>query len=114
MGRNFIGKVPTRQVVIVSGGSRGLGLAIVQRLLQSGRMVAAFSRSRSEQIDRLLADDRFRESLKFRQVDAANSAELVTFVKYVEREFGRIDALKAYQMALPQSGLYLPLILQSP
>ena len=42
-----------RRVAIVSGGSRGLGEAIVADLLQSGAIVAAFSRSSTPWIEAL-------------------------------------------------------------
>jgi NAD(P)-dependent dehydrogenase (short-subunit alcohol dehydrogenase family) len=40
---------------IISGGSRGLGLAIVERLLERGDEVATFSRSGSAALDALAA-----------------------------------------------------------
>ena len=44
-----------RQVVLVSGGSRGLGLAVVEALLGQGHKVATFSRRATADTERLSA-----------------------------------------------------------
>ena len=44
--------VDTR-VALVSGASRGLGLAVAERLLADGWSVGTFSRSRSDELDRV-------------------------------------------------------------
>ena len=44
-----------QKVVVVSGGSRGLGLAIVQHLLAKGVRVATFSRTRTRPLDELVS-----------------------------------------------------------
>jgi 3-oxoacyl-[acyl-carrier protein] reductase len=46
-----------RQVVLVSGGSRGLGLAVVEALLAQGHKVATFSRQGTVDIERLSAEN---------------------------------------------------------
>ncbi len=45
--------VPPSSVVLVSGGSRGLGLAIVTDLLDSGLKVAAFARTVTPELAKL-------------------------------------------------------------
>ena len=45
--------------VIVTGGSRGLGLALVEGLLQDGYRVATCSRSCSDGIEQLNQDKRY-------------------------------------------------------
>lgn len=74
---------------VISGGSRGLGLAVVERLLERGDSVATFSRSGSAALDSLLAahPDRFHAE----QVDAAGPDALRDFVDRVAGRFGRID-----------------------
>ncbi|MFK7978136.1 MAG: 3-oxoacyl-ACP reductase FabG [Halioglobus sp.] len=49
------------KVVLVSGGSKGLGASLVESFLNKGYKVATFSRSSTEKIDRWTADypDRF-------------------------------------------------------
>ena len=74
---------------IVSGGSRGLGLALVERLLARGDNVATFSRSGSARLEQLEADHPTR--LHAELADAANSTELQRFVAATVGRFGRID-----------------------
>ena len=74
---------------IISGGSRGLGLAIVERLLDRGDCVATFSRSGSAALAALA--DRHPERLHAEQVDAADSDAVRAFVSRAADRFGRVD-----------------------
>lgn len=74
---------------IVSGGSRGLGLAIVRRLLDRGDRVATFSRSGSESLSEL--ESTFPGRIHHERFDAADSAAVRRFVGRVVVRFGRID-----------------------
>lgn len=76
-------------VSIVSGGSRGLGLAVVERLLARGDRVATFSRQGSASLDELQA--RAPEHLFATRVDAADPAAVTAFVTATVERFGRID-----------------------
>jgi len=74
---------------LVSGGSRGLGLAIVERLLERGDEVATFSRSGSESLDRL--GERHGHRLVAERLDASDAEAVRGFVARVGERFGRID-----------------------
>ena len=74
---------------IVSGGSRGLGLAVVERLLARGDSVATFSRSGSEALAALAAKHPGR--LLIESLDAADGAAVRGFVDRVAAAFGSID-----------------------
>lgn len=74
---------------VLSGGSRGLGLAVVERLLERGDRVATFSRSGSAALSSL--SDRHPERLHAEQVDAADSDAVRGFVSRVSSRFGGID-----------------------
>jgi 3-oxoacyl-[acyl-carrier protein] reductase len=74
---------------IVSGGSRGLGLAVVERLLDRGDRVATFSRSGSARLDSLAAAHPGR--LHAERLDAADPTAIRDFGDRVVAEFGRID-----------------------
>lgn len=76
-------------VAVVSGGSRGLGRAVVERLLGEGWRVATCSRSRNEFIESVEAGDR----TYWRPVDLADPVRLREFVTEVVDHFGRVDAL---------------------
>jgi 3-oxoacyl-[acyl-carrier protein] reductase len=74
---------------LVSGGSRGLGLAIVERLLERGNRVATFSRSGSESLAALAAKHPGR--LLIESLDAADASALRGFVERAAATFGSID-----------------------
>ena len=74
---------------IISGGSRGLGLALVERLLDRGDRVATFSRSGSGRLAELAAAHPDR--LHAEQVDAADADALRGFVGRVVERFGGVD-----------------------
>jgi 3-oxoacyl-[acyl-carrier protein] reductase len=78
-------------VVLLSGGSRGLGLHLAEHLLAGGHTVATFARSATEATARLEAEHgpRFR----FRALDGRDQAGLTAYVAEVAAAAGRIDAL---------------------
>jgi 3-oxoacyl-[acyl-carrier protein] reductase len=82
---------PTGGVVIVSGGSRGLGLDVARVFLESGWRVATFSRSSSEGIEALakLGGDRFY----WQALNVAEGAALARFAGKVGRTWGGVDVL---------------------
>jgi 3-oxoacyl-[acyl-carrier protein] reductase len=80
-------------VVIVSGGSRGLGRVLVESLIRDGFRVATFSRAKTPFIEQ--CEKTHPERFSWAQVDAASGDELRAFARGVARHFGRIDALVA-------------------
>jgi 3-oxoacyl-[acyl-carrier protein] reductase len=81
--------VSSGTVSIVSGGSRGLGLAIVEALLDRGDRVATFSRSGSPALD--ARSGSHGDRLVAERLDAADPDALRRFVSSVVERFGRID-----------------------
>jgi 3-oxoacyl-[acyl-carrier protein] reductase len=81
------------QVVVVSGGSRGLGQAIVGHLLERGDAVATFSRSRTPFVDSVEDDPDRRDRFLFSEVEIAQPDPVRDFVRATVKRFGRIDAL---------------------
>jgi 3-oxoacyl-[acyl-carrier protein] reductase len=92
----------TSPVSVVSGGSRGLGLAIVEALLVRGDRVATFSRSGSAALDTLAAAHPGR--LHVARLDAADLEAIRVFVADVAAAFGRIDHCVA-NAAVAQEGV---------
>ena len=80
-------------VVVVSGGSRGLGGAVVERLLEVGHCVATFSRSATPLIEKCAHDAALADRFFHRSIDAADPAALRSFVQRAHAKFGRVDAL---------------------
>ncbi|MBL6713022.1 MAG: SDR family oxidoreductase [Pirellulales bacterium] len=75
-------------VSLISGGSRGLGLATVQRLLERGDQVATFSRSGSPALTSLA--EQFPDRLYTGCLDASKNDKLRQFVAQVTERFGGI------------------------
>lgn len=80
-------------VVVISGGSRGLGRALVERCLAAGSIVATFSRSSTPFIEQCLARDPDRQTFFWEAIDGTDEACLKTFVTDVAQRYGRLDAL---------------------
>lgn len=78
-------------VVVLSGGSRGLGLGFAQHLLARGDVVATFARTRTEGVDALEAEH--GERFVFRELDVTDADAVHGFVRQIARSHGRVDAL---------------------
>ncbi len=79
------------RVVLISGGSRGLGRELVEQLLGDGWRVATFSRSANEFVTDAIA--RHPDSFFWASVDLNDTAGVRTFAKQAIRHFGRVDLL---------------------
>ena len=73
----------TRGTAVVSGGSRGLGLAIIEYLAAAGWRVITFSRHRSTGLDTI--SSRYEGGVVWRCVDAADRAAVDEFCKYIKK-----------------------------
>lgn len=79
------------QGIIVSGGSRGLGLHLVERLLEQGNRVATFARSHTETMDRLSTTH--PDTFHFEELDATDAPGIARLVANVADKFGRIHSV---------------------
>jgi 3-oxoacyl-[acyl-carrier protein] reductase len=75
--------------VLVSGGSRGLGQALVAGLLDSGYRVSTFSRNPTEFVERLADDSRFF----YEPADVCDSRALAAFVRSAQQRLGPLYGL---------------------
>jgi 3-oxoacyl-[acyl-carrier protein] reductase len=86
--------VSTRPVALVSGGSRGIGRAVVTRLAEDGWDVAFCYRSRVEAANEVVkAASEAGARVVSAEVDVADSAQARDFVKSAEAELGRLSAV---------------------
>lgn len=67
--------------VIVTGGSRGLGAAMVEGLLEDGYLVSTCSRRKSERIEQLLADERYGRRLFWAPCEVGEADQVDRFVR---------------------------------
>ena len=81
-----MGTESTKKVAIVTGGSRGIGRAIVDELLASGHHVVVADIN----IDGLSADG---QALTFEKLDVTNAEACNALLEKVVKELGSIDAL---------------------
>ena len=75
----------TEKHIIISGGSRGLGQALVSGLLEADYRVSTFSRSATDFTREKSSHERFH----FEQADVSNASQTETFVKSAVEKFGR-------------------------
>ena len=78
--------------VLVTGGSRGIGLAIAERLVDAGFNVIAVARRESDEL-RAAIDAAKQGNLHFRPCDLSAIDALPAFVKSLRDEFGPIYGL---------------------
>ena len=79
------------KVALITGGSRGIGEAIVRVFVEQGAKVAFTYRSSSTKADAIVAD--LGENAKAYQSDASSYEQSEALIKQVLEDFGRIDIL---------------------
>ena len=82
----------TRNVVLVTGGSRGLGAELVSGFLARRYAVATLSRTKTAFIEQMLQGPRKKEFC-WSAMDARDGEALRGYVMKVAERFGRIDVL---------------------
>ncbi|MFT5833222.1 MAG: 3-oxoacyl-[acyl-carrier protein] reductase [Cognaticolwellia sp.] len=84
----------TGKVVIVTGGSRGIGESIVRKMVENGASVAFTYRSSSAQSDAIVAAlSANGANIKAYQSDAGSFESAAQLVKDVMADFGQIDVV---------------------
>ncbi len=79
---------------IITGGSKGLGLQVTEKLLQQGFSVTVNYRSDEHAIARLVDRwDAYKERLQFVRGDVAKPQDIIELVRQASERFGRIDIL---------------------
>jgi len=82
------------KVVIITGGSRGIGKAIAERFAQEGCNLMLASRTKSE-LEKTAESikNQFSVNVSICQTDIGNENEVVAMVQETITEFGKIDIL---------------------
>jgi 3-oxoacyl-[acyl-carrier protein] reductase len=81
------------QVALVTGGSKGLGVGIVEAYLSAGYCVETCSRSSTDQVRAWENDPEYKERFHFATADVSKKEEAERFVKDAAKRWGRIDVL---------------------
>lgn len=81
------------RIVVITGGSRGLGAGIVDSFLAAGDTVATCSRSGTDRTETWAADPALEGRFMFEPVDIVDGDACARFVETVVQRFGRIDVL---------------------
>ncbi len=79
------------KAVLLTGGSRGLGLAISRQLLNDGFLVIATARSKSADFEAMLQEH--PEQLNFEPFDLACVEKIQEFCSSLQRRYGRFYGL---------------------
>jgi len=82
-----------KKVLIVSGGSKGLGKRIVEDFLERNYVVATFSRSETDFIRACKRKHMSSNDFEWGMLDVMDFKALKTFVFMVYKKYGRIDCL---------------------
>ncbi len=90
-----LGKAPASRTVLVTGGSRGLGLAIARKLASSGDRVIAVARSKSKDVTAAIAaiEGAGQGALHFVPFDLGEIEKIPNFVRGLRKEFGPLAGL---------------------
>jgi len=80
-----------QKVILISGGSRGLGQALVADFLAAGHIVATFSRKATPFIHE--RQEQYAERFFWQAVDGTEAEQLKEFAFSVMRRYGRVDVL---------------------
>ncbi len=79
------------KVVILSGGSRGLGLYLVEHLLSKGCIVCTFARTSTSDVERL--EKSHPKTYMFRPLDSRDNTGIKQYIRDIVERFGKINGL---------------------
>ena len=79
------------KLIVVTGGSKGLGLAICQRLLKESYKVVAINRSSTDEFSKL--KEQFRNTLYEEKYDFSDTGNIQDLVRGITKKYGSIYGL---------------------
>jgi 3-oxoacyl-[acyl-carrier protein] reductase len=82
-----------KKIIVVSGGSKGIGKAVVCKLLDQDNTVITFSREETNFIQEMKKKERDRQSLFWESIDIRSHEHVREYILTMYRKLGRIDCL---------------------
>lgn len=79
-----------KKIIIVSGASKGLGLAVCQKLLKNKWLVAGFSRGQTQEVKKL--KKKYKKNFYFEPINITNLRSISLFIKKISK-IGKIYGL---------------------
>lgn len=79
--------------ILVTGGSRGIGLAIARRLASAGHRVVAIARRPTDELNTAMTETRAAGSLRFKAADLSDIGAIPALVRELKTDFGPIAGL---------------------
>ncbi|KHA59069.1 dehydrogenase [Vibrio variabilis] len=79
-----------KKTAIVTGGSKGIGLEVVKRLIEQGVQVITCSRNKAHWLEQCEALPELK-SVDYLALDISIESQLRDFFDYVERQYGQLD-----------------------
>lgn len=81
------------KVVLITGGSRGIGAACVKLFADAGADIAFTYNTNQDAANNLIAGYNFDLKIKAYKVNAASADDILSCVREIRKDFGKIDIL---------------------
>lgn len=84
----------SEHIVIVTGGTRGIGRAISEAFLKSGAKVIVTYNSNNDQAGQFMKENEgFRSSIDLQKFDVSNYDQVKFFYDYIDKQYDSVDIL---------------------
>ena len=82
-----------KQIAVVTGANRGIGLEVVRQLAEKGYTVVLTSRDEAKGKKSLTPFTAKKLDVHYHRLDVTDAKSIADFKNFVEKEFGRLDVL---------------------
>ena len=90
---SFFGDIYERKVVIITGGSSGMGKGMATRFAKEGARVVITGRTKEKLEETKLEIEQFPGQILPVQMDVRNTDDIQKMIEQIDEKFGRIDIL---------------------
>src|SRR5437899_3895547 len=82
-----------KKIAVVSGANKGIGFAVSKQLADRGDTVILTARDKAKGIGAAESLAKQNLDIRFHELDVTDSKSIANLIKFVEKEFGRLDVL---------------------